>query len=126
MSDRSHNQGTFQVFRLPGLQLSASDLVAQTPPAKPLRLGFVGVGNRGSYHLDCALGVELEVVALCDIDDKALYRGERLGGGGGPSFTAPLRRQPDGVRSVVREGRAWTASSAAPHGNITRPCAFPL
>ena len=42
---------------------------------KPLRLGFVGVGDRGSYHLDIALGIEgIEVPALCDIDDKYLYR----------------------------------------------------
>jgi len=45
---------------------------------KPVRLGFVGVGNRGSYHLDCALGMEgVEVLAVCDIDDKALYRAKR-------------------------------------------------
>jgi predicted dehydrogenase len=45
---------------------------------KPVRLGFVGVGNRGSYHLDCALGVEgVEVAAVCDIDDRALYRAKR-------------------------------------------------
>lgn len=48
----------------------------QTPAGeKPLRLGFVGVGDRGSYHLDIALGIEgVEVPALCDIDDKYLYR----------------------------------------------------
>ncbi len=46
--------------------------------AKPVRLGFVGVGNRGSYHLDCALGMEgVEVKAVCDIDDNALYRAKR-------------------------------------------------
>lgn len=45
---------------------------------KPVRIGFVGVGNRGSYHLDCALGIEgVEVPAVCDIDDKALYRAKR-------------------------------------------------
>ena len=42
---------------------------------KPLRLGFVGVGDRGSYHLDIALGIEgVEVPAICDINDKYLYR----------------------------------------------------
>ena len=47
-------------------------------PAKLVRLAFVGVGNRGSYHLDCALGIEgVEVVAVCDVDDKALYRAKR-------------------------------------------------
>jgi len=52
--------------------------VQTTPSGKPIRLGFVGVGNRGSYHLDCALGIEgVEVAALCDIDDTALYRAKR-------------------------------------------------
>ncbi len=42
---------------------------------KPVRLGFVGVGDRGSWHLDCALGIEgVEVPALCDIKDHYLYR----------------------------------------------------
>lgn len=43
-----------------------------------IRLGFVGVGDRGSYHLDAALGIEgIEVPALCDIDDSYLYRARR-------------------------------------------------
>lgn len=42
---------------------------------KPIRLGFVGVGDRGSWHLDCALGIEgVEVPALCDINDHYLHR----------------------------------------------------
>ncbi len=59
--------------------LSEDGLGEQTSPSgKPIRLGFVGVGNRGSYHLDCALGMEgVEVVAVCDIDDTALYRAKR-------------------------------------------------
>ena len=63
---------------LAGMALSASGLGAQASSDKPVRLGFVGVGNRGSYHLDCALGIEgVEVLALCDVDDKALYRAKR-------------------------------------------------
>ena len=45
---------------------------------KPIRMGFVGVGDRGSYHLDCALGIEgITVPALCDIKDSYLYRAKR-------------------------------------------------
>ncbi len=64
---------------LAGMALSGSAAEQQSSSSdKHVRLGFVGVGNRGSYHLDCALGIEgVEVVALCDIDDKALYRGKR-------------------------------------------------
>ena len=47
-------------------------------PDRPIRLGFVGVGDRGSYHLDAALGIEgVEVPALCDINDHYLYRAKR-------------------------------------------------
>jgi predicted dehydrogenase len=64
---------------LAGMALSPESLGAQAASSgKPVRLGFVGVGNRGSYHLDCALGIEgVEVIAVCDIDDKALYRAKR-------------------------------------------------
>lgn len=63
---------------LAGMALSESGLGAQASSDKPARLGFVGVGNRGSYHLDCALGIEgVEVLAVCDVDDKALYRAKR-------------------------------------------------
>ena len=63
---------------LAGMALSESGLGAQASSDKPVRLGFVGVGNRGSYHLDCALGIEgVEVPAVCDVDDKALYRAKR-------------------------------------------------
>ena len=42
---------------------------------KPVRLGFVGLGGRGSYHLDCALGIEgVEVPALCEIVDSRLQQ----------------------------------------------------
>lgn len=45
---------------------------------KPLRIGFVGVGDRGSYHLDAALGIEGVVVpAVCDINEANLYRAKR-------------------------------------------------
>jgi hypothetical protein len=41
----------------------------------PVRLGFVGIGGRGSYHLDAALGIEgVEVPALCEIQDDRLQR----------------------------------------------------
>jgi predicted dehydrogenase len=62
---------------LAGAALAGQSFGAQVS-AKPVRFGFVGVGNRGSYHLDCALGMEgVEVIAVCDIDDKALYRAKR-------------------------------------------------
>jgi predicted dehydrogenase len=61
-----------------GLALSQAGLAQTASSSKPVRLAFVGVGNRGSYHLDCALGIEgVQVVAVCDVDDGALYRAKR-------------------------------------------------
>jgi predicted dehydrogenase len=42
-------------------------------PTKPIRLGFIGVGGRGTYLLTVALGLEgVEVSAICDIDRSHL------------------------------------------------------
>ena len=42
---------------------------------KTIRLGFIGVGGRGSYHLDSALGIEgVEVPVVCDINVSRLER----------------------------------------------------
>lgn len=68
-----------QFLSVPSASLTSMATMAMSAPSdKPVRLGFVGVGNRGSYHVDCALGIEgVEVVAVCDIYDKALYRAKR-------------------------------------------------
>ena len=67
---------------VPPIAASASAVVApsaaahaQTVAATPVRLGFVGIGGRGSYHLDCALGIEgVEVPAMCEIQPDRLER----------------------------------------------------
>ena len=44
----------------------------------PLRVGFVGVGSRGSYHLDLLLAMDnVEIKALCDVDGGYLHRAKR-------------------------------------------------
>ena len=51
---------------------------AQTRGTRPIKLGFVGVGDRGSYHLDIALGIDgVEIPAVCDINPAVLYRAKR-------------------------------------------------
>ncbi len=81
MSSELNRRGFLNVSAasLAGIGLSANGFAGQAgSSAKAVRLGFVGVGNRGSYHLDCALGIEgVEIAAVCDIDDKALYRAKR-------------------------------------------------
>jgi hypothetical protein len=43
-----------------------------------LRLGFVGIGGRGTYHLNCALGMEgIEVPAICEIIPKRLQAAKK-------------------------------------------------
>jgi predicted dehydrogenase len=45
---------------------------------RPIRMGFIGVGSRGSYHLDIALGIDgLEIPAICDINPARLYSAKR-------------------------------------------------
>ncbi len=62
-----------------GIAAAANTAAAQTASsAKPVRLGFIGIGGRGSYHLDCALGMEgVQIKAVCDIDDNALFKAKR-------------------------------------------------
>lgn len=45
---------------------------------KPIRIGFVGIGGRGSYHLNAALGIEgVEVPAICELKPVRLYQAKR-------------------------------------------------
>ena len=72
---------------------------------KTLRIGFVGVGDRGSYHLDAALGIEGVVVpAVCDIKDAALYRAKRwVEEAGQPTPTLYGKSDSDFVRMCEQE-----------------------
>lgn len=59
-------------------RLGRRTFLAMQTGGRPLRLGFVGVGDRGSYHLDVLLGMDsVEVKALCDIDEGYLYRARK-------------------------------------------------
>src|SRR5690625_3695049 len=47
-----------------------------------VRLGFVGLGGRGTWHLSAALGIEgVEVPAVCEIKPERLYNDKRIVGG---------------------------------------------
>ncbi|MFN2396711.1 MAG: Gfo/Idh/MocA family oxidoreductase [Bacteroidales bacterium] len=59
-------------------QASASPNEMPGSDNKTIRLGFIGIGGRGAYHLSCALGIEgVEVPALCEIKDERLYEAKR-------------------------------------------------
>ena len=66
-------------LEISGAALAASPAATKSAVAqrltRPVRLGFVGVGDRGSYHLDIALGMDgIEVPAVCDINPAVLHR----------------------------------------------------
>ncbi len=65
-----------------GVGLGAMDFperrAAWKQPEETVRLGFVGIGGRGSYHLSVALGLPgVEVPAICDYKADALHRAKR-------------------------------------------------
>ena len=63
---------------LKGLVMPSTARASSGSQLKPIRLGFIGVGGRGSYHLDVSLGIEgVEVPALCDINATRLHRAKR-------------------------------------------------
>ena len=63
---------------LPGAEAAAHSAEQASIGGRPVRLGFVGVGDRGSHHLDIALGIDgIEIPAICDIAPHYLYRAKR-------------------------------------------------
>src|SRR5689334_14476130 len=60
-----------------GLILPAAKIFAAPEPI--VKLGFIGVGLRGQGHLDNALRrKDVNVVAICDIDERMLERSANL------------------------------------------------
>jgi hypothetical protein len=57
-----------------GLAASFAVDVIADQKTNPIRLGFVGVGNRGTHLLRLALDAGVEVPALCDIQEDHLHR----------------------------------------------------
>lgn len=58
---------------LSGFGLPLGAYGTSQPVNRTLKLGFVGIGGRGTYHLNCALGMEgIEVPAICEIIPKRL------------------------------------------------------
>jgi predicted dehydrogenase len=81
MADRLNRRDFFGISGavVTGAAVAGSAVAPQAASAqrltRPVRLGFVGVGDRGSYHLDIALGIDgVEVPAVCDINPAVLHR----------------------------------------------------
>ena len=63
---------------LSGIVLPRETTVPDQVNNRPLRLGFVGIGGRGTYHLNCALGMEgIEVPAICEVIPARLQKAKK-------------------------------------------------
>jgi len=67
---------------LSGVGLSGQAMAHQVNAApqndKTIRLGFIGLGGRGQYHLSSALGIKgVEVPALCEIRDDRINQARK-------------------------------------------------
>ncbi|MFH1070829.1 MAG: Gfo/Idh/MocA family oxidoreductase, partial [Candidatus Glassbacteria bacterium] len=72
--------------------------------AKPLRLGFIGVGGRGTVLLRFALMIDgVEIPAICDIDESHLGRAQRLVERRGYPTPAGYSRGPEDYRRMFEE-----------------------
>jgi predicted dehydrogenase len=66
------------VAALSGMSLQSGIINKDIQNKRTLRLGFVGIGGRGTYHLDCALGIEgIEVPAICEVIPKRLQQAKQ-------------------------------------------------
>ena len=56
-----------------------STIASESTQSRPVRLGVVGLGGRGTGLLDTLLRMDgVEVPALCDINEQHLARAHRL------------------------------------------------
>ncbi len=64
-----------------GLALAQGKVLGESSPPRPVRIGFIGLGNRGTSLLRTCLAIPgAEVVALCDAEGKHLARGQAIAG----------------------------------------------
>ena len=62
-----------------GLAVAPSIALGKKTPDSKLRLGFIGVGLRGAWHLENSLKRnDVEITAICDIDAKRLEICQKL------------------------------------------------
>lgn len=63
---------------LSSMSLSKMSFAKSNNQDRPVRLGFVGIGGRGQWHLSSALGIPgVEVPAVCEIKPERLYTAKR-------------------------------------------------
>ncbi|MEA1997453.1 MAG: Gfo/Idh/MocA family oxidoreductase [Gemmatimonadota bacterium] len=97
-----------------GLSGGAAGLLG-SEEEKPVRVGFVGVGRRGTSILRETLGLEgVEVTAMCDIDEEHLGRAQRLVERSGKKKPEGYSRGPEDFRRMVERDDLDAVITATP------------
>jgi len=78
MSNSMSRRGLFRAGAAAGLALAARVEGNETASSRPIRLGVIGVGGRGTHLLRLALAQGVAVPALCDIKPAHLKRATDL------------------------------------------------
>lgn len=85
-------------------------------PGQPLRVGFIGVGGRGTHLLTQVLSIDgVEVAAICDINPGNLRRAQRM-------VEEKLGKRPDGIGDTPYDYRKLLARNDLHCVVIATPC----
>ena len=91
-------------------------LGATAAPGQPLRVGFIGVGGRGSHLLSQVLSIDgVEVTAICDINPGNLKRAQRM-------VEEKGGKSPDGIGDTPYDYRKLLARKDLDCVVIATPC----
>ena len=74
MHEKINRRDVLRIGTAAGLAAGLAPAVMAQQTPKPIRLGVVGVGGRGTHLLRLALNAGVEVPALCDIKEPNLIR----------------------------------------------------
>lgn len=100
---------------LAGASLLGAPRLLAHAPAEKVRLGVIGVGLRGRWHLHLALQREdTEVVAICDIDPEAIREAQKeIKEAGKPAATVYDQGE-EAFRAMLRAGNLDAVVIATP------------
>ncbi|MEI9917878.1 MAG: Gfo/Idh/MocA family oxidoreductase [Bacteroidota bacterium] len=86
-----------------GLTILPSSVINAKDAAAKIRLGFIGVGLRGQSHLELALKrSDVEVVALCDIQQRMVDMSLKLVSDAGKPKPAVILDGPHGYKKLLQ------------------------
>jgi predicted dehydrogenase len=74
MNDEIRRRSFLRLGAAAGVAAGLGSLTVAQESPKPIRLGVIGVGSRGTYHVQLALAAGIEIPALCDIKEAHLNR----------------------------------------------------